>query len=190
MGKVDRPLFVAQLALYVNQKGRVVMRKIMIILALVLCFSLLSACTGMNSNDPNASADSSTPVQMTYIAEFSDIPIPMDMKEVKKYTFVILNQDGSKSGCQVYEGNVDVQSLMNAMLYTMTQQGWVARGVFRGPRCSMTLDKGNSIAIITANEETFTTRMEVWVAKKMIDGAVVPSQPESQLPPVIEGNPL
>ncbi len=161
---------------------------------ILLSLLLLSACSSMgggSSSSAPASDASGVPVTSTYVGEFTDIPIPREMKVVGKYTAIVHNQDGTKAGTQVFEGNVELQSLMNAMLYNMSQQGWTPRGVFRGQRSAMVFEKGNSLALITATEGTFSTEMELWVAKKISDGALQPRENLSIiLPPVIEGNPL
>ncbi len=163
-------------------------------LCALLTLFLLSACSsfggsGSASGAP-ASDASGAPVASTYVGEFTDIPIPREMQEVGKYTAIVLNQDGTKAGTQVFEGNVELQSLMNAMLYNMSKQGWTPRGVFRGQRSALVFEKGNSLALVTATEGTFNTEMELWVAKKISDGAIHPRENPSMLPPVIEGNPL
>ncbi len=157
----------------------------------LLSLCLLSACSGMTGSS-SASDASGVPVTATYFGAFPDIPIPRDMQPIDKHTAVIHNQDGTRAGTQVFEGNVELQSLMNAMLYNMSHQGWIPRSVFRGQRSAMVFEKGNSLALITAAETTFSTQMDLWVAKKIDEGALILPQENLtlDLPPVIEGNPL
>ena len=157
---------------------------------LCLCFLMLAACSAFNRGSSD-DASGAPAAAATYLSEFSDIPIPREMKVVGKYTAIVHNQDGTKAGTQVFEGSVELQSLMNAMLYNMSQQGWLPRSVFRGLRSSMVFEKGNSMALITATEGAFNTEMALWVAKKINDGALQSREGlQIFLPPVIEGNPI
>lgn len=162
------------------------MRTITLILLSMASLVLFSGCGtssgGMLSSDP-------TPIEATYYSEFPDILIPRDLSPVNKHTTIIHNDDGSRSGTQVFEGRVDLQSLMNAMLYYMDQQGWTPRSVFRGLRSAMVFEKGNRVALITAEEGSFTTTMELWVAKRIQDGAMVNEIiQQTYYAPVEEGN--
>lgn len=165
------------------------MRTVTLFIMAALMMTMFSACGGSSSGSGVLSS-APTPVEATYYSEFSDILIPRDMKEVSKHTSIIHNQDGSKAGTQVFEGNVELQSLMNAMLYNMTQQGWAPRSIFRGQRSAMMFEKGNSVAMITAADGSFTTTMELWVAKRIEDGALVQEMtPQTYYAPLLEGNP-
>ena len=164
------------------------MRTIISFFVLCLFAVSLTACGGSGSGGFFSSG--STPVDATYFSEFSDIPIPRDMKEVLKKTYLVINSDGSRSGTQTFEGSVELQSLMTAMLYNMIQQGWVPRSVFKGERCAMVFEKGASIAVITGSDGTLRTTMELWVAKRIQDGAMqMPEIPSDNmfLAPLTEG---
>ena len=153
---------------------------------LCLCLAL-SACSAFNrGGGAGASVD-----ETSYPSEFSDIFIPREMKAVDKQTAIIHNQDGTRAGTQVFEGRVDLQSLVSAMLYNMSQRGWIPRSVFRGQSSAMVFEKENNVALITAAEGVYHTTMNLWVAKKINEGAFQYGEnPSSFLPPVIEGNPL
>ena len=164
------------------------MRSFASFLGAFLCLALLSACGGVGSSVFGSGTAS---VEATYISEFADIPIPRDMKEVAKQTAIVHNPDGSKAGSQAFEGGVELQSLMNAMLYNMLQQGWKPRSIFRGPRSAMAFEKENNVALITAFEGAFATQMSLWVAKRINDGALEARDvPQPFLAPVLEGNPI
>jgi hypothetical protein len=156
-----------------------------------LCVLMLAACSTFTKGDSGGASGASVDAA-TYVNEFPDIPIPREMKVVAKYTYIVHNQDGTKAGTQVFEGNVELQSLMNAMIYNMGQQGWLPRSVFRSPRSAMVFEKGNSMALITATEGIlFSTEMALWVAKKINAGALQPRENvQNLLPSVIEGNPI
>ena len=164
------------------------MRNFVFFLCVCLCLALISACSGTTASIFGSGTAS---VEATYLSEFADIPIPRDMKEVPKQTAIVHNPDGTKAGSQVFEGGVELQSLMNAMLYNMLQQDWNPRSVFRGPRSAMVFEKENNVALITAFEGAFSTQMALWVAKRINDGALEARNVAPPfLAPVLDDTPL
>lgn len=155
------------------------MRKFVIIAALAASLLAVQGCSSGSSIGISNPFEPSPPanVNEVYYAEFRDVPIPSDMSEQPKHTAVSQNSDGSKTGTQVFEGRIDRQSLVNAMVHNMTRQGWMLRSVFRGQRSVLLFEKGDRNAILAITDGQAYSTMEVWVTQRLAEGASVGSAP-------------
>lgn len=150
------------------------MRKLVMAAALSATLLIVQGCSSTSIPNPFEPAPPAN-VNEVYFGEFRDVPVPSDMSEQTKYTAVSQNADGSKSGTQVFEGRIDRQSLVNAMIHNMTRQGWALRSVFRGQRSVLLFEKGDRNAIIGITDGQAYSTMEVWVTQRLADGAGVAS---------------
>jgi hypothetical protein len=150
------------------------MRKFVMVAALSATLLTVQGCSSTSIPNPFEPAPPAN-VNEVYFGEFRDVPVPSDMSEQTKYTAVSQNADGSKSGTQVFEGRIDRQSLVNAMIHNMTRQGWALRSVFRGQRSVLLFEKADRNAIIGITDGQAYSTMEVWVTQRLADGAGVSS---------------
>lgn len=144
--------------------------------ALLACSLLaLQGCSGSSFSIPNPfEPDPPSSVNEVYYAEFPSVPIPKDMQEVPKYTAVVQTPDGAKSGTQVFEGRLDRQSLVSAMIHNMGRQGWQLRAIYRAQRSVLVFEQSSRIAVMAITDSSNLSNvatMEIWVAPRLPDGA-------------------
>lgn len=150
------------------------------LMAAALCVTLLTV-QGCGSTTIANPFEPAPPARVTavYYGEFRDVPIPVDMTEQTRYTAVSQSSDGFKSGTQVFEGRIERQSLVNAMIHNMTVQGWALRTVFRGQRSVLLFEKGDRNAILGVTDGATYTTLEVWVAQRLPEGFITPADGSS-----------
>jgi hypothetical protein len=94
--------------------------------------------------------------------DFDDIQIPNELTK---------NADKSKifqtanltAGVLVFEGNVEVDSLITFFKATMAKDNWQMKGFFRlPPKSAILFEKKNKRSIIMIEDATFSTRVDVW----------------------------
>jgi hypothetical protein len=94
--------------------------------------------------------------------DFDDIQIPneLSMNADKSKIFQTPNMT---AGLLVLNGNVDVKSLVDFFKGSMTRDNWQMKGNFQLPPKSVLLfEKKNKRCIIMIEDNTFSTRVDVW----------------------------
>lgn len=149
------------------------MRRLFASAILACTLMAMQGCSGSSLSIPNPfEPDPPSNVNEVYYGEFPSVPIPKDMSEVAKYTAVMQAPDGSKTGLQIFEGRLDRQSLVTAMVHNMNRQGWQLRSIFRAQRSILLFDKGDRNCIVAVTDSSNLATMEVWVAARLPDGSV------------------
>lgn len=106
-------------------------------------------------------AEASGPAPIYY--DFEDISIPAELSLVRKKSFVY-STPGFTAGVLVFKGGVAGDSLVNFFNSSMAKDGWVPRSSFRYGRVILSFEKGERSCLISIEESTLTTQVEVWVA--------------------------
>ena len=149
------------------------MRRFLASAILACSLVAMQGCSGSSLSIPNPfEPDPPSNVNEVYYGEFPSVPIPKDMTEVAKYTAVMQSPDGAKTGLQVFEGRIDRQSLVTAMVHNMNRQGWQLRSIFRAQRSILLFEKGDRNCIVAVTDSSNLATMEVWVASRLPDGSV------------------
>lgn len=149
------------------------MRKLLAPALLIVSLFALQGCmasSSASSNNPTAND--------VYYSEFASVPIPVHMQEQSKFTNVMYNIDGIKSGTQIFKGPLERQSLVNAMTHNMLREGWQARSIVSsGERNLLVFQNESRMAVFTLSENSSfssDTMMDVWVVPYLPDGVVKP----------------
>ena len=67
------------------------------------------------------------------------------------------------AGVLVFEGNVEVDSLIAFFKGSMARDNWQMKGFFRlPPKSALLFEKKNKRSIIMIEDSTFSTRVDVW----------------------------
>ena len=132
-----------------------------------LAVLLLTGCSQIGVPNPFATVSD---VKEVYYREFTDIPVPAEMKGVPSGTMVTPTQDGVKVGLETLEGRVEPASLANAMIHNMARQGWSLRGSVTGKRTLQLHEKDSRFAVIAIQSGTINTSMEIWVLNRLSSG--------------------
>jgi len=94
--------------------------------------------------------------------DFDDIQIPNELSKNadKSKIFQTANMT---AGVLVFEGNVEVDSLIAFFKGTMSRDNWQMKGFFRlPPKSALLFEKKNKRSIIMIEDSTFSTRVDVW----------------------------
>ena len=94
--------------------------------------------------------------------DFDDIQIPNELsKNVDKSK--IFQTANMTAGVLVFEGNVEVDSLIAFFKGSMVRDNWQMKGFFRlPPKAALLFEKKNKRSIIMIEDSTFSTRVDVW----------------------------
>lgn len=94
--------------------------------------------------------------------DFDDILIPNELsKNVDKSK--IFQTANMTAGVLVFEGNVEVDSLIAFFKGSMVRDNWQMKGFFRlPPKSALLFEKKNKRSIIMIEDSTFSTRVDVW----------------------------
>jgi hypothetical protein len=127
-------------------------------------------CAGCASDGTFANPfASSEPVSESayYFSEFSDIPIPNDMKESRNETFITFAPSGVKCGTQQFSGRLELVSLMNAVRNHMAANGWTLRSVLRARESTIVFEKPERIATFQFTDGVIFTDMRLSVSSRL-----------------------
>jgi len=94
--------------------------------------------------------------------DFDDIQIPNELtKNADKSK--IFQTTNLTAGVLVFEGNVEVDSLIAFFKGSMARDNWQMKGFFRlPPKSALLFEKKNKRSIIMIEDSTFSTRVDVW----------------------------
>ncbi len=98
--------------------------------------------------------------------DFEDILIPVELSLVKKRSFVYSTRDFT-AGVLVFEGRVTSDSLANFFTSSMAKDGWELKSSFRYGRVILNFEKGERSSLISIEESSLNTQVEVWVAPQV-----------------------
>ncbi len=97
--------------------------------------------------------------------DFDDILIPKEMKLVPKSSLLFETPD-LKAGVIFFEGRVDPVSLFNFFMTNMPKDNWQLRSYFKYGRYIMVFEKPDKDCIVSINEKTLTTELEMWITPR------------------------
>ncbi len=122
---------------------------------------LLSACADLNIQNPFEPAPQVSSSD-TYIDQFAEIPIPVDMRIDRAKSF-----NNANNGVLYSSGQVEINSLNNAMLGNMANNGWKLIATVKGAQTLQVYEKGSLYAVITTYESAFATNMDIWLTTRL-----------------------
>jgi hypothetical protein len=95
--------------------------------------------------------------------DFEDIQIPNELKLDTKNTKVFQSPN-LVAGVLVFDGYVEVKSLMNFFKESMARDNWLMKGNFRlPPKTVLLFEKKNKRSLFFIEETMFNTHIEVWL---------------------------
>ncbi len=97
--------------------------------------------------------------------DFDDILIPKEMKLVPKLSLLFETPE-IKAGVIFFEGRVDPVSLFNFFMTNMPKDNWQLRSYFKYGRYIMVFEKPDKDCIVSINEKTLTTELEMWITPR------------------------
>ena len=71
-----------------------------------------------------------------------------------------------KAGVIFFEGRVDPVSLFNFFMTNMPKDNWQLRSYFKYGRYIMVFEKADKDCIVSINEKTLTTELEMWITPR------------------------
>lgn len=115
---------------------------------------------GAAAATPQVSGKTGLPNARYY--DFEDIQIPNELSLIPDKS-KIFQTPTMTAGVLSLDGNVEVNSLTTFFKAAMAKDNWQLKGSFKlPPKWIQLFEKKNKRAIITVEESTFSTRVEVW----------------------------
>ena len=136
------------------------MKKILLVACLMLS---MSACSIFSSSTSTAEGDVADSAAIGRYWDFDDVLVPSTMK-LEKDKSMIFNSDGYKGGLLVFNDNVELNSLVNFFMISMTKDNWLHKASFKYPNVAMFFAKQDRTCIIQISESSFSTTVSIWVA--------------------------
>ncbi|MCD4715396.1 MAG: hypothetical protein K8R45_01490 [Desulfobacterales bacterium] len=97
--------------------------------------------------------------------DFDDILVPKEMKLVPKLSLLFETPE-LKAGVIFFEGRVDPVSLFNFFMTNMPKDNWQLRSYFKYGRYIIVFEKADKDCIVSINEKTLTTELEMWITPR------------------------
>jgi hypothetical protein len=139
--------------------------KTWIVLVLVLAAALLTGCSLMESK-PEPAGDQARQGAIGRYYDFDDIQVPVSMK-LNKDKSMLFRAGTMKAGMLFFSDNLEVESLVNFFVDSMSRDNWTLKSTFKYPRVLLFFAKQSKTCVIQVTEHTFSTDVEVWVAPTM-----------------------
>ena len=98
--------------------------------------------------------------------DFEDVLIPAELSLDKKKSFVYTSHTFT-AGVLAFDGKVTGDSLVGFFSNSMPKDGWVLKSSFRYGRVILNFEKEERSCLISIEESTFTTKVEVWVSPQL-----------------------
>ncbi|MFP4516033.1 MAG: hypothetical protein ACLFNV_04490 [Desulfovibrionales bacterium] len=145
------------------------MKKLMMLTLAALFFSGCATINkdGAEGDRPSFQTQSQQDTHFYY--DFEDILIPKEMQLVAKDS-ALFETPRARTGALVFEGRVEPVSLFNFFLSNMPKDGWALRSYFKYNRYIQVYEKPDKDCIITIQEGTLKSRLQVWVAPRLDSG--------------------
>lgn len=148
-------------------KGKGLLQPSLGIILVLAAMIMLAACSGINSNSKKSSShqvaiQKRENNQPTYYI-FGDVLLPKQLEIVNSKSFVF-SVSGVTSGVLALKGRVEINSLLKFFETKMPMDGWTLENKFQGQRNMLLFTKPNRNSVITIDEGTFNTYVEIWVA--------------------------
>jgi len=148
-------------------KGKRLLQPTLGLMLILAAMFMLTACSGIKSNTKKSASNQvavqkSDNSQPTYYI-FGDVLLPKQLKIVNSKSFVF-SVSGVTSGVLSLKGRVEINSLLKFFESKMPMDGWTLENKFQGQRNMLLFTKPNRNSVITIDEGTFNTYVEIWVA--------------------------
>jgi hypothetical protein len=95
--------------------------------------------------------------------DFDDVQVPSGM-ELQSDESLLFKVGDYKAGLLVLSDRVEMNSLVNFFQEAMIKDNWTLKSTFKYPKAALFFAKPGKTCIISINEGTFSTRVEIWVA--------------------------
>ncbi|HKK34007.1 MAG TPA: hypothetical protein VJ934_10675 [Desulfomicrobiaceae bacterium] len=140
------------------------------LLALPLLLSL-TACAGVlpGSSPSDQATPRSEPAQeeqTRFYYDFDDILVPKEMELTPKNS-LLLETPQVKAGVIQFKGRVEPISLFDFFQTNMPKDGWQLRSYIKYGRYLMVYEKPDRDCVISIDESSLTTSMEIWVTPRI-----------------------
>lgn len=110
---------------------------------------------------PDAKGAKAAPVGRYY--DFDDVQVPVQLK-LNTEKSILFRVGNFKAGVLAFEGNVDMESLINYFVDTMAKDNWTLKSTFKYPQSALFFAKKGKTCIIHVTEGPLSTKVEIWVA--------------------------
>ena len=124
------------------------------------------AAGSQDASAPQSNVDNSgapTPAALGRYYDFDDIQVPVQLK-LNKEKSILFKVGSFKAGLLSFSDNLEVESLINFFVESMTKDNWVLKSSFKYPKIALFFAKQGKTCIIHITEHTFSTEVEIWVA--------------------------
>ena len=105
------------------------------------------------------------PQAPTYL-NFPDVLIPPELKVNRDRSFVF-ETGGFRAGTLILKGYVDPDSVADFFKTKMPNDGWTLKSIFRHPKTVLLFEKAGKSCIITIEDGTVWTYVEIWLAPQV-----------------------
>jgi hypothetical protein len=119
------------------------------------------AASGSKSNVSNSGTQAKATLGRYY--DFDDIQVPNQLK-LNKEKSILFKVGNFKAGLLSFSDNLEVESLINFFIESMTRDNWMLKSSFKYPRVALFFAKQGKTCVIHITEHTFSTEVEIWVA--------------------------
>lgn len=119
------------------------------------------AASTPQSNVDNSGKQAKATVGRYY--DFDDIQVPNQLK-LNKEKSILFKVGNFKAGLLSFSDNLEVESLINFFIESMTRDNWMLKSSFKYPRVALFFAKQGKTCVIHITEHTFSTEVEIWVA--------------------------
>lgn len=144
------------------------MKRSLSLVLIVLLFALAGcAADGSITNPFSTPEPPNTPF---YFADFTDVPLPHPMSEVRSESVITYAASGVKCGVQRFKGSVDASSLISTMRNNMTSQGWALTSMLRANESVLTFEKADRLCTLYITDDTLYTNMRIFVTPRLSEG--------------------
>lgn len=131
-----------------------------------------SQSTGAQAGETQSTQPATQKTTAVYY-DFEDVLIPLELSIVQDRT-VVVSTPGFTSGIIVLKGRVERRSLINFFNNNMQKDNWTIVSQIKSPGNSiLVFEKASRCAVITIKNEQFNTWVEVGVAARMDEDAVL-----------------
>ncbi|RLF59156.1 MAG: hypothetical protein DRN37_04130 [Thermoplasmata archaeon] len=134
---------------------------------LTSCSTLKSRSQSTGASESHSQAQAAPSEKPNSYYDFDDILIPKEMKLVPKSS-LLFETPKLKAGVLFFEGRVNPVSLFEFFTSSMPNDGWELRSYFKYGRYILVFEKPDKDCIITINEKTLSTELELWVTPRLV----------------------
>jgi len=140
--------------------------KMRVVLALLLCAVPLTGCSLFEFKSEPTAGEQARQGSIGRYYDFDDIQVPVSMK-LNKDKSMLFRAGTLKAGMLFFSDNLEVESLVNFFVDSMSRDSWTLKSSFKYPRVMLFFAKQSKTCVIQVTERTFTTDVEIWVAPAM-----------------------